>query len=58
MNRYLIRNNMLSEAMDVLDMEGIPYDMDSGDRIMVEAGRYAEYAVEAWENEGIDYDEI
>lgn len=45
------------EAIELLDDQYIPYDLDSGDRIMIEED-FVEDAMELLDNAGIDYEEI
>lgn len=47
----------LDEACDVLDHHNIDYDLDSGDRIMVDDSLYHD-AIDAFDDYDIDYEEI
>lgn len=47
----------IDPASEVLDERMIPYDFDSGDRIMV-SDDDAREAMAAWDEAGIDYEEI
>lgn len=55
MFRFYVNNT--KEATKILDENNISYDFDSGDRIMIEDD-YANEATTAWNEAGIDYDEI
>lgn len=58
MYRFLFNEDGgIDPASEVLDEKGIPYDFDSGDRIMI-SGNYAKEAMAAWDEAGIDYEEI
>lgn len=43
-------------AVEALDGANIPFDLDAGDRIMVEDG-YAREAIDVLEEEGVDFEE-
>lgn len=49
--------NDLDRATEVLDWENIPYDLDSGDRIMIDEA-YIHEMIEALDAEGLNYEEV
>lgn len=55
--RIYVHEEYLDDACWALDDAGIPYDMDGGNRIMVDACDLDD-AAEALEDAGIDYEEI
>lgn len=54
---YIDELDSFHEAIELLDDYNIPYDLDSGDRIMIEED-FVEDAMEFLDNAGIDYEEI
>lgn len=57
MFHFLINQNDLQDAIDILDNNNIPFDTDSYERIMISED-YASEATELWDASGIDYDEM
>ena len=47
----------LDEACDALDLYDIDYDLDSGDRIMIDDSLYRD-AIDAYEEYDIEYEEV
>lgn len=47
----------LDEACDALDLYDIDYDLDSGDRIMVDDSLYRD-AIDTFEEYDIEYEEV
>ena len=47
----------LDYATQVLDDNDIPFDLDSGDRIMVD-DNYVDEAIQAMDENDVDYEEI
>lgn len=54
MYRYCISDDMLESALERLDESDIPWDTDSGGRIMVKED-YADEAVRLWDLNGIGF---
>lgn len=57
MYRLSIPNEQLSDAEDTLNEAMIPFDFDSGNRLLIEED-YIDETIEALNTAEIDYDEI
>lgn len=52
-----VPDDMLDDACEALDEAGVPYDMDGGDRLMIDQD-YLDEALGTLDGAGIDYEEI